>query len=133
MNIQRLAPLLNVEDVPRSIAFYREHLGFQVVSEWESGGRVRWASLEAHGIVLMLNEPDEICSGERRARGTYGDAVFYFTVDDVNALHRRLKHKQIPVGSLRDEHYGMREFYVRDPDGYELGFGTPITAPEVTT
>ncbi len=130
MNIQRFAPLLNGENVPGSIAFYRDHLGFQVLKDWESDGRIRWASLEAHGAVLMLNEPDEISSDERHTRGSYRDAVFYFTVDNVDALHHQLKKSGITVGSLDDEHYGMREFYVRDPDGYELGFGTPVKTPE---
>jgi len=126
MMIDRLIPLLNVESVIRSIAFYRDHLGFEVLHEWEDGGRVRWAWLEHGGVKLMLNEPDEAPSRARRKRGPYSDAVFYFHVPDVDALHERLKAADLALGELKDESYGFREFYLRDPDGYELGFGTPI-------
>jgi len=126
MSIVSLAPLLNVESVPRSIAFYRDHLGFQLMHEWEDQGRIRWASLETADVRLMLNEPHNCLSDERRERGSYEETVFYFTVEDVDSLHKQLKEAGLSVSNVSNEHYGMREFYLRDPDGYELGFGMPI-------
>ena len=122
--------MLNVESVSRGISFYRDHLGFRVSREWEDDGRVRWATLEASGVQLMLNEPHDVDSRDRRTRRTYEDAVFYFTIEDVDSFHAHLRNSGVLVGAITNEHYGMREFYVRDPDGYELGFGTPISAPE---
>jgi glyoxylase I family protein len=133
MNVKYFAPLLNVESVSRSIEFYRDHLGFRVTQEWEDDGRIRRASLETSGVRLMLNEPHDVDNRDRRCRHTYGDAVFYFTIDDVDSLHTRLNSTGILVGDLANEHYGMREFYVRDPDGYELGFGTPVSELKVVT
>ena len=130
MNISRFAPLLNVESVSRSIEFYRDHLGFRVVEMWEDGGRVRWALLESDGVRLMLNEPHGANSDARRNRRTYDDVVFYYTIEDVDSLHAQLVDSEISVAPLTNEHYGMREFYVRDPDGYELGFGMPINVRE---
>jgi len=132
MNLKGFAPLLNVESVSRSISFYRDHLGFRVSQEWEDDGRVRWASLEAASIRLMLNEPHDVDSDDRRTRRAYEDAVFYFTIEDVDSFYAHLMNSGVSVGAIANEHYGMREFYVRDPDGYELGFGTPISAPEPT-
>jgi catechol 2,3-dioxygenase-like lactoylglutathione lyase family enzyme len=126
MKITNLTPLLNVESVPRSIAFYCDHLGFRVTQQWEDQGRVRWASLAADGVCLMLNEPHNADSDQRRNRQAYEDTVFYFAIDDVDALHAQLETAGVAVGKISNEHYGMREFYIRDPDGYELGFGTPI-------
>jgi uncharacterized glyoxalase superfamily protein PhnB len=127
MTVKAFAPLLNVESVARSIEFYRDHLGFRVTQEWEDEGRVRWASLEVPNVRLMLNEPHGVDNRDRRNRDTYTDAVFYFTIDDVDSLHARLNSAGIVVGDLANEDYGMREFYVSDPDGYELGFGTPLS------
>jgi uncharacterized glyoxalase superfamily protein PhnB len=127
MNVKTLRPLLNVEDVSRSIRFYRDRLGFDVVFESEADGRIRFASLRNSGIELLLNEPGEVDSRDRRHRGTYADAVLYFTVADVDALHAQLREAGFPVSELEDEAYGLREFTVRDPDGYELAFGAPLT------
>lgn len=133
MSLKGFAPLLNVENVSQSIAFYRDHLGFRVSQEWENDGRVRWASLDASGVRLMLNEPHNADSHDRRNRQTYEEVVLYFTIEDVDSFHARLKNSGVAVGSLANEHYGMREFYVRDPDGYELGFGTPVSESKIAT
>ena len=133
MRLKHLTPLLNVESVSRSIEFYRDHLGFRVSQKWEDEGRVRWASLEMSGIQLMLNQPHQVDSHDRRNRQPYSDAVLYFTIDDVDSLHSRLSGAGVAVGEVADEDYGMREFYVRDPDGYELGFGTSVSELKVTT
>ena len=55
--IQGLAPLLQVFDMPRSIAFYRDMLGFQVVGAAPDvpDDRFDWALLRRDGVELMLN------------------------------------------------------------------------------
>ncbi len=126
MSIERLAPLLNVEDVSRSIDFYRDRLDFKVAHHWEDGGRMRWAYLERGEIALMLNELQHATSEERRQRGSYQDVVLYFYVSDADEMRQRLSDAGVAVGGIEDTDYGMREFYLRDPDGYELGFGSPL-------
>lgn len=48
----------------------------------------------------------------------------FFWVDDVEILHDELvrKHSEV-VYPLTVQPYGMKEFAVRDPNGYVLGFG----------
>ena len=50
----------------------------------------------------------------------------YFRVDDVDELWKRLKDQATVVYPIEDFDYGMREFAVRDRDGYVLQFGRPI-------
>ncbi|HET6763212.1 MAG TPA: glyoxalase superfamily protein, partial [Longimicrobiaceae bacterium] len=57
--------------------------------------------------------------------GVPGSAV-YFAVDDVDALHRELLARNVPIALHPfDQTWGMREMYVRDPDGNAPRFGTP--------
>jgi uncharacterized glyoxalase superfamily protein PhnB len=51
---------------------------------------------------------------------------FYFRVDDANALWRQLKDKATVVFPLEDFDYGMREFAIRDINGYILQFGRKL-------
>jgi catechol 2,3-dioxygenase-like lactoylglutathione lyase family enzyme len=44
-----ITPLLKVEDVERSSAFYRDVLGLAIVNRWHDQGRLRWARLERNG------------------------------------------------------------------------------------
>ncbi len=122
MNLRSLTPLLNVEDTPRAIAFYRDLLGFEVEMAWPEEGPPEWAMLARGAMRLMLNSPDDGSDSQaRHARPSYADALLYFDTDDVAAVHARLDADGAAVGAITDQMYG-RELRVRDPDGYELAF-----------
>lgn len=51
---------------------------------------------------------------------------FYFHPEEVGELWRRIKDKAMVVYPLEDFDYGMREFAIRDNNGYILQFGQEI-------
>lgn len=55
--------------------------------------------------------------------------VYYFYPDDVIALHAAWKDDHLAVTDLRVTAYGMKEFELRDPDGYWLWFGQESSDP----
>jgi catechol 2,3-dioxygenase-like lactoylglutathione lyase family enzyme len=132
MPVNRIEVLLNVADVERSLSFYRDLLGMQVDASWaDDDGRVRWAKLIGpSGGAMMLNQPSEGDTLQDRAsRPGYRDAVIYVQLENVEELmaaHRRLADAGARPGERHEEMYGVHEFLVRDPDGYELGIIAPI-------
>jgi uncharacterized glyoxalase superfamily protein PhnB len=58
-------------------------------------------------------------------RPEHGDVVLYLETADVDALHRFLEDGGHAPGAVRDESYGVRQFELRDPDGYELAITGP--------
>ena len=126
MKLNALAPLLNVENAERSIRFYVEALHFEIVRQAEFDGSVGWAALRHGDITIMINRSDHSESVARRKRPSYGETVFYFYVDSAADLHRMLKDKGIAVSDVTIEDYGLAEFRLRDPDGYELAFGSEV-------
>jgi uncharacterized glyoxalase superfamily protein PhnB len=121
----KLTPLLNVESVERSISFYRAVLGLEVVRSWKDQDRIRWARLTRGELTLMLNEHGEE-SAARRRRPTHCDVVLYFAIDSADELHRTLVAGGYSPGEVQEESYGVRQFALRDPDGYELAFTSAI-------
>ena len=125
--MKALTPLLNVEDADRSVGFYCDMLGFEVENRFEDNGKLIWAHISRGPIQMMIN-----ASCERGGRGprpgakTYDDVVLYFSVDDVQSLRRELSVKGCTPGPIEAQDYGLDEFTMRDPDGYELGFGSPV-------
>jgi uncharacterized glyoxalase superfamily protein PhnB len=83
-----------------------------------------FASLKRGDVEVMLNgrggDP-----APRRVRPHYTEAVFYFRVDDVHALHRDLAARGLAPTQPERQIYGVDEIYLRDPDGYELAFTSP--------
>ena len=120
MILDRLIPLLNVEDVDASLDFYRNALGFTVENRHDQQGKAIWAMIRHGDIALMLNCPDEADSSTRRKRPSYGESLLYFYVPDAQAAHEELAERGYAPGPLEEQPYGVAEFTLRDPDGYEL-------------
>jgi uncharacterized glyoxalase superfamily protein PhnB len=110
-----------VPDVAAAGAYYRDVLGFQV--EYAVGDPAEFAIYSRDGSPVMLrraSDPSLICPIERQG-GTWD--VFYW-VDGLDALFEELTELGANVVySPVVQPYGMREFAVRDLNGYVLGFG----------
>ena len=127
MRLKALVPMLSVVDLRRTIAFYCDELGFRCTGKFGDADPV-WCYLERDGASLMFNQPPaaEMVELPRRAKDFQ---IYYFYPEDVVALHQAWAQKGLPVGDLRMTEYRMREFELRDPDGYWLWFGQETSYP----
>lgn len=114
--------VLAVKDLPVSVAFYRERLGFDL--DFEVPG---WAFLSRDRFRVALGE----CADAMAAHETGDHSYFaYVTVDGIDELYREFVAKNVPrVQELSDKSWGMREFGVRTPDGHRIMFGQRIASP----
>ncbi len=55
LKLQGLAPLLQVFDMPASLKFYRDIIGFRVIQSSGQGDDVDWVLLEHNEMNIMLN------------------------------------------------------------------------------
>jgi len=132
MELRGVCPLLQVHDMPTSLRFYRDVLGFEVVS---TSPRIRedyfhWVWLKHGQAEVMLNtayESDEERPAERDAARTaaHEDTCLYFGCPDVEGSYEELRSKGAPVQKPRVAPYGMIQMYLRDPDGYALCYQWP--------
>ena len=110
---------LFVRDVARSVAFYRDVLGFETLREAPGG----YTSLGREGAVLGLNDVAHL-PADHPARPQPGDAVgrgveLVVVVDDVAALQTRAAASgHAHVSALVAQPWGLTDFRVVDPDGY---------------
>jgi catechol 2,3-dioxygenase-like lactoylglutathione lyase family enzyme len=122
--IRQLWPLLEVRDIDRSVAFYRDRLGFTVVAhDAESGGRMNWCRLERGGASIMLQGPGEPNDDSAGVRGQ--GVCLYFICDDADAMYAELSLRGAQLDPPRVAYYGMKQLYVPEPDGYALCFESP--------
>jgi glyoxylase I family protein len=130
IEVRGVCALLQVFDMPTSVRFYRDVLGFEVVQTSErEGDQFDWGVLRLNGAEVMLNTAYE--QEHRPARpdparvAAHGDTGLYFGCLDVDAAYRHLRDHAIDVQEPTIAPYGMRQLYVHDPDGYELCFQCP--------
>ena len=115
---ERLTPMLNVTDVAASIEWYVS-IGFEVLNKYEEDGVSNWAYLRCGGADIMVNRRD------LPREASLGGNLYIYVVD-VDALWAALKDRVTVSEPLADQFYGMRDFWIEDPDGYILGFGQAI-------
>lgn len=106
-----------VSDVLAAVRFYRDILGFD--GQWLWGdpptfAGVRWGSVH----VMFCQQPDLAAKVEGH--------LHFFMCDDVEAVHQRHLEKQAPIiSAIENKPWGLREYTIRDPNGYHLRFAGP--------
>jgi len=108
VTIRRVVPNLLCRSVEATRDFYVRLLGFEVAMDM--GWIVTLASPEnpTAQISLSSGEPDP----------TNGGPVLTIEVRDVDGVNARALAAQAEVVlPIRDEEWGVRRFFVRDPDG----------------
>lgn len=120
--VNELWPLLRVTDIERSIAFYRDQLGFDVVSDAKAEGRTFWCRLKRGSASIMLQQAEaEDGPAEGRGRGV----GFFFVCDDADAVYDELTGRGLKLKPPTTAYYGMRQVFVPEPDGYKICFESP--------
>jgi catechol 2,3-dioxygenase-like lactoylglutathione lyase family enzyme len=118
LNIRTTAPSFTVNDLQRSLAWYRDVLGFAVAERWEIEGVLQGVQLSAGPVSFMLSQ-DDWKKGRDRVKGE-GIRLYCTTGQNVDHLAARIK---AGGGTLmhepRDE-WGMRALSVEDPDGFKI-------------
>ena len=130
ITVQGMAPLLQVFDMPRSIAFYRDVLGFEVISTNRADELWDWVLLRLGDAEVMLNTAFEAHARPRApdpARiAAHDDVCIYFGCPDVHAAYAHLRARGVDVKEPTVAPYGMKQLTLADPDGYALCFQWPV-------
>lgn len=123
LRLRSAGPSFTVNDLQRSVAFYRDVLGFTPKERWEEQGELKGVELVAGSVVLWLGQ-DDWKKGRDRVKGQ-GFRMYCSTVQDVDALAARVRAGGgTIVDPPKDEAWGGRAFAVRDPDGFTITFAT---------
>jgi len=123
-----MTPLLQVFDMAKSLKFYCDVLGFEIVqadSNTEAPNH-NWVWLRLQGTDLMLNTAYEYdqrpAAANARRVAAHDDVTLYFAAPDVDAVYAHLRANGIDVKEPTLAPYGMKQLYFHDPDGFSLCF-----------
>lgn len=130
--IKSVSPLLQVRDLAASLAFYTGKLGF-VELHRDPGG---FAIIGRDGCQLFLAQAEKpVDLRNRTARlansgfAAY-DLHFYCEAGTLDTLWSACVGAGVPMPEAFEtgpvqRSYGIRDFSILDPDGYDLVFGEP--------
>lgn len=127
MDIRIHQTFLPQTDPDASLAFYRDHLGFEVRNDVGYEG-MRWITMghpsqPATSIVLHppfadpnITEDEQRAVSEMMAKGTFASIIL--ATPDLDAVFARLQAGDAEVvQEPMDQPYGVRDCAVRDPAG----------------
>jgi catechol 2,3-dioxygenase-like lactoylglutathione lyase family enzyme len=116
--LTKACPLFAAADVGRAAEWYRDKLGFKIVG-------LDAAYRDDYGIVSRDDVEIHFwrCSERHIAENTSA----YFRVDDIDAAHGDMRRAAEGgrISPVAEREWGMREFYIWDPDGNLLRSGVP--------
>jgi catechol 2,3-dioxygenase len=110
--------VLKVRDLDRSLAFYRDLLGFRVVSELSNVMIFLAAAGDNHHDLALLRVGQGAPSPVPTAVGLYHVAIQLADWDAVRAAHALLTDRGLLKGAI--DHGVSRSLYTADPDGNEI-------------
>lgn len=115
--LRAATPMIHVPDVRATAAWYQT-IGFTLLESYGDGGEgLSFAILSAGNTRLMLNQGGRPSTAERR------EVDLYVDTERVDDLFASLKGRVQVVSGPDDTEYGMREFIIRDPNGFWITFG----------
>jgi catechol 2,3-dioxygenase-like lactoylglutathione lyase family enzyme len=125
LRLRSAGPSLTVNDIHRSLAFYRDVLGFTPKDKWEEDGSLKGIELVAGSVSFWLGQ-DDWKKGKERVKGE-GFRMYCGTTQDIEALAARVRGAGVALAEEpKQQSWGGRDFAVRDPDGFLISISSDL-------
>lgn len=113
------SPAFTVNDLEKSLAWYRDVVGFAVAERWERDGILMGVELRAGNVSIMIGQ-DDWKKGRDRKKGE-GFRIYCETRGDLDSLARAIESRGGVLDTQpTDQPWGSRDFGMTDPDGFKI-------------
>ena len=122
--ISGISPFFIVTDVPSSLSFYRDQLGFEITFQEPADEPFFGIVCRGRAMIMLKDVGVDPLPNYKREPAARWDA--YLHVPDPDALAAEFASRDVEFPEpLKDTHDGLRGFKLKDADGYVLFFGRP--------
>lgn len=119
LKARSIFPAITTSDIKKSIHFYVDGLGFEIIDRHETDGVIRFVMLKAGEAMLGLGQ-DDFAKGKDRVKGV-GQRLWISTTQDLTELASRVKTAGITLDSEPAKlSWGPLGFALTDPDGFMI-------------
>jgi catechol 2,3-dioxygenase-like lactoylglutathione lyase family enzyme len=128
-----VAPLFIVRDVPATLAFYRDRLGFDITFQGPEPNDIFFGIVQRGRAMIMFKEVgvDPVPNYTRDVGKGIAAWDAYVHVPDPDALAAEFASRNVEFFKpLRNTSDDLRGFEIEDADGYVLFFGRPNSTDE---
>jgi len=121
--IRQIAPVFFTMDIPRTLAYYKDKLGFECLGTWQDPPVYAIVARDEHACHFRCAEPPQANPQK------YADELLdaYVHVEDADSLCAEYAAKGVEfTRELADMPWHSREFVIKDCDGRLLAFGSSL-------
>jgi len=135
MKLQSITLNMMVKDITQSVEYYTQILGFELfmwvdfekeADIWELHEWVEYAFaiLKSWDYELMLQSEKSLAEDLPFLNKWYSESsvALYLKIENIEEYFNSIKDRVEVAKQLENTWYGMKEFYVKDINGYILGF-----------
>ena len=139
MTFNKLTPNFEVQNIQKTVNFYETILGFSLVMavpETQDGieqsiadsKKYVFAMVVKDKVELMFQQTESFKQDLKFAKELpiAASVSFYMEVNGVDNLFNNVKDKVSEISELKTAWHGMKEFYIKDNNGYILGFAEKV-------
>lgn len=139
MKAKKLTPNFEVNNVKHSVDFYSKYLGFNLVMTVpESQDGIEYSFAKEKEYVYAMVQKDDVELFFQRTDSFKDDVIlsqgipigasvsFYMDIEGINEFYETLKNEKLQITDMKTTWYGMQEFYLKDLNGYILGFAQKV-------
>ena len=133
--MEKMTPNLMVKNVKETVEFYRSNLNFNLVmavpvtqdgilTEIPKDKDIVFALVKNGNVEFQFQTEESLKKDIDIFKDTNigASASFYININNIDIFYNTVKEKVEVVKELAATWYGMNEFYIRDNNGYVLGF-----------
>ena len=123
----KITPILFVDAIEPSLEFWVGRLKFEKTAEAPEGDKLGFVILKKGDSEIMLQTRESIKKDVSAASPALLSmtSCLYIEVDNFSEALARIQGAEVLVPQ-RDTFYGMREIFVREPEGQIIGFAARI-------
>lgn len=124
MKVTGYYPVLLVDDVEATAAFYQTHFKFRPLftSDWYV--HLQQADHPSVNLAFVARNHETVPEGSRKPAA---GMLINFEVEDADEIYDRLRAANVEIlRTLRDEDFGQRHFIAADPNGVMIDVIKPI-------
>lgn len=125
---ESLSPNVIVDHVNKAVEYYTTLLGFQLQASVPESGTFNWAMVQRGGVVVMFQSleslKEDLPTLKISSKGSLG--TFFIKVNGIDDLYAAVKNKVEIAADMRTTFYGMKEFTIKDLNGYFLTFAEEV-------
>ena len=114
---------LVVTDIEKTINFYKEYLGFEVIEQ--DGDPIVWVKMKKDDSTMMFEQYEEVCreieNFPEKVRSSNLIKFKYDSIEELKKLYNGLLDRNVEIFmEWKETEYGSVEFGILDPDGNML-------------